>query len=266
MVRVVVLEKAYGRYRPEDFTPAFLTLCSGLAVHVRVVGTVGKGWLLVELSGEDEEVAARLIEAEMGLAPVRADRLRRSSVIRGRISAVVDQGLYVDIGVFEPVNLEAFVPLAALRAQLADGRELSTRELADLFCLAENMPLEVRLLEAPGRGENEEGVPEPIKAELSEGQVRAFEAWVLSGLDKIIVIGASHHALKRAVGATRLHEHVVSLGRLGLLENYAILKLGASPRKFMAALRRRLREARILAFRPRKVMESFPGRYGPPRL
>ena len=257
-IRVVVLERAYGRYRPEDFTPALLNLCSGLAVSVRVVGTVGRGWLLVELSGEDVEVAVRLIDMEMGLAPVRPERLRRGSVIRGRISGLTDQGLHVDVAVFEPASLEARVPLSALRAQLADGHELDMGELSELFCLAENLPLEVRLLEEPSAA-LEEG--RPVLAELSEGQVRQVEGWVSCGLDRVLVIGASHHALKRAVSSLKLYEHVASLGRLGLLENYLLLKLGAPTRRIVKKLRKRLREALVLVFRPLRIAREFPGRY-----
>ena len=82
-MRITVLEKVYGPYRPEDFTPAFLSLCQGLEVDVRVVGTAGRGWLVVEVDGEDEEVALRLLEEEMGLAPARLDALGKFSTIRG---------------------------------------------------------------------------------------------------------------------------------------------------------------------------------------
>ena len=255
MRRLVVLEKVYGPHRPEDFTPAFLNLLSGLAVEVRVVGTAGRGWLVVELSGEDEEVAVRLIDREMGLAPIEPGGLGRFSVVRGRILSLAGDGLLVDIGVFRPVNVDARVGLEALRAQLADGLDISLEELARLFCLAENFPLEVRLLEAPSGGG-------PVEAELSEGQVRFFEDWASSGLDRLVVIGASHHAVKRAVGGLGLHDKIVELGRLGLLEHYITLKLGVRPREVLGPLRRRLRKATILLFRPGELMRAFPGRYG----
>ena len=257
-MRAVVLEKAYGPHEPREFTPAFLSLCSGLSVDIRVVGSAGRGWLVLELSGEDEEVALRLLAEEIGLAPIRASELKRFSKIRGKISAVAPEGVYVDIGVFEPINLDALVPLGALRAQLADGLDVNMAVLSRLFCLSEGLPLEVRLLEEPG-----EPPDEPLRAELTEEQVRAFERWVRSGLDRAVVLGASHHALKRALWSSGLYEQIIGIERLGLLENAVLIRLGSSSRKVVSALSRRLRKATVLAFRPREVMKAVPGRYSP---
>ena len=257
-MRVVVLEKAYGPHEPREFTPAFLSLCSGLSVDVRVVGSIGRGWLVLELSGEDEEVALRLIAEEIGLAPVRPSELKRFSKVRGKISAIAPEGAYVDIGVFEPMNLDALVSLESLRAQLADGLSVEMAFLSRLFCLSEGFPLEVRLLEEPSASSGK-----PVRAELSERQVKTFERWVRSSLDRVIVIGASHHALKRALWSSGFYERIIGIERIGLLENAVLLRLGFPPRELVSALRKRLRKATILAFRPREIMRAFPGRYGP---
>ena len=255
-MRVVVLEKVYGPHEPREFTPAFLSLCYGLSVNVQVVGSVGRGWLVLELSGEDEEVALRLIAEEIGLAPVRASEIRRFSKVRGKVLAVTSEGAHIDIGVFEPMNLDALVSLKTLRAQLADGLYMDMATLSRLFCLSEGFPLEVRLLEGPGGASGEF-----LRAELSEGQVRAFERWVRSGLDRVVVLGVSHHALKRALWSSGFYEQAIEIERLGLLEHAILLKLGASSRKLVSALRRRLKKATILAFRPGEIMRAFPGRY-----
>jgi len=84
LAKVVLLEKVYGQSRPEDFTPALLTLCSGLEVEVKVVGTAGRGWIVVEVSGEDETVALELLREEMGMAPVRPGEVGRFSTLRGK--------------------------------------------------------------------------------------------------------------------------------------------------------------------------------------
>ncbi len=255
-MRITVLEKVYGPYRPEDFTPAFLSLCQGLEVDVRVVGTAGRGWLVVEVEGEDEEVALRLLEEEMGLAPARLDALGRFSTIRGRVLAVREDGLLVDIGVFEPFNLDALVPAGVLRAQLADGLDIGVEELASLFCLMEGLPLEVKLLEGPGGVEGR-----PVPAMLSEAQVRALEAWVLSGLDRVVVTCASHHVVRRAIRGPGLHRLVVDIERLGLLENCVVLKLGAPASDIIRSIRRRSADARTCVFRPGRIMSRFPGRF-----
>ena len=256
MTKVVLLEKVYGQNRPEDFTPALLTLCSGLEVEVKVVGTAGRGWLVVEVFGEDEHVALELLKEEMGLAPVRPDGVKRFSTIRGKTLSVRPNGLLVDVGIFEPFNLDAFLPLRTLRAQLADGLDMDMDKLASLLGLCEGLPLEVKLLEEPS---GEAG--RPIEAELSEGQVRAFEDWVFTGLDRLVITGASHHAVKKAVGGSGFYKQVVAIERLGFLENCVVLKLGASTKRIFRALRRRLSGANIMVFRPRAIIEALPGRF-----
>ncbi|HEW89803.1 MAG TPA: DUF2110 family protein [Candidatus Bathyarchaeota archaeon] len=259
MKRLVVLEKVYGPYRPEEFTPAFLSLLLGLAVDVRVIGTAGRGWLVLELSGEDEAVAIKLLEEEVGLAPEELGKLAKFSTVRGRITTLAEGGVLVDVGVLRPVNVDALVGLSRLRAQLADGMGVELQEISSLFCLIENLPLEVKILEEPTG-------PGPLSAELSEGQVRLFEEWVASGLDRIIVAGASHHVVKRAISATGLYDKVVDFYRLGLLEHCITLKLGVKLGEAIRALRRRLRKAVVCAFRPLEIVKAFPGRYGGLRL
>ena len=55
--------------------------------------------------------------------------------------------LDVDFGVFSPQVTDAVVSGKQLCAQLADGKNIPLPELLDLFCLYDNVPLEVRITE-----------------------------------------------------------------------------------------------------------------------
>ena len=124
MPTVTLLEKVYGSFSPEILENVFSSLCKGLKVKLRVVGETNRGWLQVEVSGEDEIVALHFLEQEAGLAPVSLDNLKKFSVVRGRVvfSGKSKKELYVDIGVFSPEIYDAVLPLQRLQAQLADGK------------------------------------------------------------------------------------------------------------------------------------------------
>ena len=66
MPTVTLLEKVYGSFSPENFEPVFSSLCKGLKVKLKVVGETNRGWVQIEVSGEDENAALNFIDREMG--------------------------------------------------------------------------------------------------------------------------------------------------------------------------------------------------------
>ncbi|NIU38915.1 DUF2110 family protein, partial [Candidatus Bathyarchaeota archaeon] len=149
MPTATLLEKVYGSFSPENFEPVFSSLCKGLKVELRVVGETNRGWVQIEVSGEDEVAALHFLDREMGLAPVSLDNLKKFSVIRGRVvfSGKSKKELRVDIGVFSPETYDAVIPLQRLQAQLADGKKLPLQRLVELFCLYDNLPLKVKIVQ-----------------------------------------------------------------------------------------------------------------------
>lgn len=102
---VTLLEKAYGPFFVGIFEPVFSSLCEGLKVKVRILGKTDHNWVKVEVSGEDEIVALRLLDQKFGLAPTSIDKVKKFSTIKGRIAASEkneEDGLQVDIGIPSP--------------------------------------------------------------------------------------------------------------------------------------------------------------------
>ena len=81
MPTVTLLEKVYGSFSPETFEHVFSSLCKGLKVKLRVVGETNRGWVQIEVSGEDEIAALHFLDREIGLAPVSPDKLKKFSVV-----------------------------------------------------------------------------------------------------------------------------------------------------------------------------------------
>ncbi len=251
MPLVTLFEKAYGSFSPEMFNPFFSSLCKGLRVRLRVVGKTDRGWIQIEVSGDDEIAALRFINEERGLAPISSDGLKRFSLLRGRVifSEKNKKELRVDIGVFYPETCDAVVPLERLRAQLADGKKLLFRQIVESFCLYENMPIEVKI------AERVKAQSRLVEAMLSEEQLSQFSHWIRSGLDRLLILGTLFSNVEYAIKASKHSRDVIRIDSLGLFEHAILCKLGTDAVGLIPKLGRLLKDAVLVPFSPRKIRQ-----------
>lgn len=246
-----LLEKAYGAFSPQDIEHRLLSLCQGLRVKVGFQGITERNWVKVEITGEDQTVALRLLDREIGLAPAFPDKVRKFSVLRGK---VIDSGknaleLRVDVGVFSPMVYDATISLQSLQAQLADGKKLPLKRLIELFCLYDYFPLSVKIV---GSLNTDKGV---WRAELSEMQLSLFGEWIRSSVDRLIVLGAPLRDIEHAVEASEHHRDIMKIESLGLLEHAIQCKLGTDAVGLMPKLGPYLKAAHLVPFSPRKIKQ-----------
>ena len=256
MPTVTLLQKVYGSFAPKAFEPVFSSLCKGLGVRLGVVGKTDRGWIKIEVSGEDEGVALRLLDKETGLAPTFIDKLKKFSFVRGEIfsSDQSEDELYVDIGVFSPQTCDAVIPLESLQAQLADGKKLSLPQLTELFCFCDNMPVSVKVVgDVDVEGKH-------VEAELSEAQLAQIARWIRSSLDRLMVLGTPLSKVKHAVRASKHARDIIRIEPLGLLEHAVLCKLGTDAMGLVPRLGSFLPDATLKSFSPRKIrglVDSF---------
>lgn len=251
MPTVTLLEKVYGSFSPQTFEPVFSSLCKGLRARLRVVGKTDRGWIQVEVSGEDETVALHYLDREVGLAPVSAEGLKKLLTVRGRVISLgeSENQLRVDIGVFSPRICDAVVPLKSLQAQLADGKEFSLQQISELFCLCDNLPLRVKVVGSVDAGKK------CVEAELSEAQLSQVKRWICSSLDRLLVLGAPFSDVEHAVYASKHARDVVRVESLGLLEHAVVCKLGTYAVGLTPRFGRFLSRAVLEPFCPRKIQQ-----------
>jgi hypothetical protein len=253
MPTVTVLEKLYGSGSPETFEKLYSGLVSGLKVQLRFAGTTDRGWIQLDVYGEDETAALSLLDREIGLAPVSLDKLERFSVVQGKVvfpNRSTDE-LYVDLGVFSPKVSDAVVSGKRLCAQLADGKEVPLHELVELFCLYDNMPLEVKI------AEDIEAANKNVEAGLSEAQFSLFSGWVRCRFDRLIILGSLFSDVERAVKLSRHSRDIIRIESLGVLEQVVLCKLGTDAVGLIPKLGRYLKSAFLVPFSPKKILEAF---------
>jgi len=251
MPTVVLLERVYGPFSPDVFEPVLSSLCKGLKVRLRAVGKTSRGWIQIEVSGEDETAALHFIDREIGLAPISVGKLKKFSVIRGKVvfPRKSKTELCVDVGVFSPETYDAVVPLQKLQAQLADGVRLPLQRLIELFCFYDNLPLKVKIASSV------DAQRKLVEAELSEAQLSQITYWIRSRLDRLLVLGALFSDVEHAVRASGHFRDVVKIEPLGLLEQAVLCKLGTDAAGLIPKFGHLLPNAILAPFCPRKIRE-----------
>jgi hypothetical protein len=251
MPTITVLEKLYGLTSPATLEKLYSSLVEGLDVQLRFVGTTDHGWIQLDVSGDDQTVALNLLDSKVGLAPVSLDGLETFSVMKGKVTfSRSNNELCVDLGIdcLEPCDVVVSEKL--LQAQLTDGKPVSLQSLVDLFCLYENMPLEVKITETP------HGEAKHVEAALSEEQVLLFKNWVGSRFDRLIVLCSLFSDVEQAVKLSRHFRDIIKVESLGALEQVILCKLGTDAVGLIPKLGRYLKSAVLVPFSPKKIIKA----------
>jgi hypothetical protein len=222
-----------------------------LDLDFKVLGAPVNKWVQVSVSGEDEVLATNYINTEIGTCPISVKKAQKFSVLKGYVTKLdtAENELAVDVGIFEPKTTQAAIPLAYLQAQLADGKKADLKEIAEVYGLQENLPLNVRLVDLGGGGEGKR-----LQAELSTAQIEKMRLWQQSLLDRLIVLGGTVGDIEAVLERTRLSRDVIDTERLGLFEYALTCKLGTDAAGLIPRMGRYMRNAAFVVFNPRKIL------------
>lgn len=197
------------------------SLVSGLEVKIRIDALYGRGWVRIDVEGEDETAAVNQMQRTYGTAPSLLNSLKLPRIVSGHIvdSGKVGYGIYVDIGLLEPTPVDVLVPLHKLRAQLADGEKAPLRRIIETYCLVNDLPISLRLLRVDSKTAR-------LEAEFSDAQIKVFDEWRKDGLDRILALGIPRADAEEAVSKVGLRRDVAGIESLGSFEQCFICKFG----------------------------------------
>jgi len=251
MTTLTLLVKASNLGQAKQVDELLKTQFAELDVEVKVLTNTANRWVRVELSGEDEAIAASYVNKEIGTCPTSLENAKSYSVLRGFVSKVDlgKQELVVDVGIFEPKIVLATVSLACLQAQLLDGRKADLKKIAENYGLVERSPLSIKPISLIA--EESEG----LQAELSVDQVEKLHAWQQSLLDRLIVLGASKETIENVLERTRLTRDVIDIETLGMFEHALTCKLGTNAAGIVGIVGRYLRNSVFVVFNAKKSLD-----------
>jgi hypothetical protein len=224
----------------------------GLKVETKRIEVAPRGWIKLQISGEEENVALHYLAEEIGLCPERLENVDKFSTMEGRITNLnrSKEQLYVDVGVYSPDIVDAAIPLYSLQAQLADGRKIALKKCGELFGFCEDLPLTIKVSGVDSEKKR-------IEAELSERQVTRYAGWVKSLLDRLIVLGVPQFEVRSALERAGFARDMVEIETLGLFECAVVCKLGTEATGLIPRIGRRLRNAVFSVFSPRRIRTFF---------
>ncbi|UCH32706.1 MAG: DUF2110 family protein [Candidatus Bathyarchaeota archaeon] len=253
MREVVLLQKIYRKNDLRKIKEILDSLCEGLKVRLEDLSVVENEWIKVRVSGEDEKVAVRLLERDVGLAPISRETVESFSLMRGKILASRrDKGVLVDIGIFLPRPIYASISLRRLQGQLIDGKKFALSRIVELFGLTKGFPLEIFISGAH---------KDAFKAELAESQLELYGEWTNSRIDRLLILGALSREVKKAIRKARLVRDVLRVEPLGIFEHAMICKLGTDASGLVPKLGRFIARAEFVCFSPRRILEVTEGRW-----
>ncbi len=200
------------------------------------------GWLEVAAKGEDSEAFINLLEKKFGRAPRKNSLVERWDVLRGFVtsSGKVGFGVYIDIGMVEPVRKDALYPLHRMRAQLADGAAKSCRDIVEGNSLVDYFPLKVLVTDIDG---------EKLSVELSDETREMLLSWRRLPFDRVLAIGVGREEAERAVRSAKLHYDVIKVEPLSLGVQCLLCKIGTDAPGIIARIGGLLRGAKLASFR-----------------
>jgi hypothetical protein len=214
-----------------------------LDVEARVLTNSKTKWVQIELSGEDETIATNYINKMFGACPVTVENAKSLESLKGYISQVESnkQELRVDIGVFEPKVAQAVLSVNSLQTVLVNGKKLALQQLAELFGLAEGVPVSVKV-------NWEHSSEEELSAELSEAQIAKLVSWRLSLLDRLIVLGTSKETVAEVLERTHLDRDVIDVEALSAFDFALTCKLGTDAAGLIPRMGRYMRGSVFVVF------------------
>ncbi len=194
------------------------------------------------MKGEDDEAFLNLLKEKFATAPVDGSKVEKWDVVKGSIVGAgrVGFGVYVDLGVLEPVAKDGLYPLHRMRAQLADGVSKSCREILEQNGLVDDFPVRARVTAIDG---------ERISLELSDETCELFYSWRKLPFDRVVATGVMQQEVEGAVKSARLQYDVIRTETLSLFSQCLVCKTGTDAPGVIAKIGRYLKGVRLAAFR-----------------
>ncbi len=250
MTAFTLLTKIYNSHQLKQMDEILSDLIEGLDVQVGITGTLANKWVQIDVTGEDEAVAAKLLKRDIGFCPIELENVKKFDALKGYVTNIEKSrdALMIDIGVAQPNTINASIPLTHLQATLTNGKKHSLKRISELWGFSDNLPLNIKILKI----NTEENA---IEAELHDSQVRRLELWKASLLDRLLVTGASPKEVNTAIDQAGIRRDVIDIEALGPFENAMVCKLGTDAAGLIGSIGRRLRKAKFTVFNPKKLFE-----------
>lgn len=255
MVKKLILAEKIYSYDPNfNFNPLFhkylqmlFTEVGELDVNIEIE-TFRKqdNRLEIKIEGPDEEFVKNLLNQNIG-SIIRFNNIHKGDILRGYLVDVkkVGFGVFIDCGIRYPTT-DVLINLYSLRSQLCQGKKLSLRKIIDKFGFIENFPMFIKIEEIL-RNEKQ------IRGIIANDSLKMINKWFLDKLERVFVSGSTRAHVKKAIAKTGHSQDVVTIKKLGFLENIILLKKGTNAPGIISHIGKKLEYSKLSAIRPEQI-------------
>jgi len=245
---VTLSTKTYAETQPNLVEHLVKSMLNGLDVKAEVTQVSDNGWVQASISGDDQDVALRFLEEQVGFALEGFQQVRKFSTTKAYVTHFNRSRLFFDAGISSQKGVEVSASLGNLQAQLVDGRKMALERIAEIYGLVEHLPMKVKILAVHEESRH-------IEITLSEEQLALYRNWTSGVLDRLTVLGSTANEVKSAIRDSGCCRDLVEIDSIGLFEHVIACKLGTDAAGLIPKIGRRLPRARFSVFSPRRTMQ-----------
>lgn len=202
--------------------------------------------LEIKIEGQDEEFFKNLLKHKIG-STIRFNRIHKGDVLKGYLIDVkkVGFGIFIDCSIRYPTT-DVLINLHTLRNQLCRGKKIPLRKIIDLFGFIDNFPIHVKIKEISQSEKNVQGL-------IGKDTLEMINNWFYDKLERVFVSGSTRAQVKKAIAITGHSQDVITIKKLGFLENIIILKEDTNAPGIIAHIGKKLKFSKLSAIRPLKL-------------
>ncbi|MEM3736808.1 MAG: DUF2110 family protein [Candidatus Bathyarchaeia archaeon] len=228
------------------------SLSLGLNVNFALMGLDESGHLSIEVGGEDAEVLTSLLSRNLVLTEALKMPPPTNYILKATVKEINsgEAELLLDLG---SSVYEGSITKEHLKAYLLDGRDLPLPALADLFCLNEGVPVEVRVVTV-------DECKRRVYVEFTSLQLLTLMGWISDLLERVVVVGVTRRQIKNALAKAGSLRKIVKIERLGFLSHAIPCKLGYPASSIETSLKKALPLASTYLFSPKNIVEHIVNR------
>ena len=243
MPTITLLLKVHNHHQLKIAESHLKSMVKGLKVTTEISPN-SREWLQLTTSGADQTVAIRYLQEELGVCPTSWTQIEKFATFKGYISSITKTKILIDIGL--PSNLDLVISLQHLQEELVEGRKMALKKIAELFGLCKNLPLTLKVTSIQEESQGIQGM-------LPKKQLKQYRSWIQTLLDRLIVLGASLHEVKRAVRGTGSKRDVINIESSSFLEHNLVCKLGTEAAGLIPKIGRKLPNTKLATFNSKSI-------------
>jgi len=204
----------------------------------------------VIIQGRNEVFLQNLIKKEFGTVTDFKD-VGIGQEYKGNMIEVgkVGFGIFIDCAILNP-RADVLLSLHTLREQLANGKNLSLKEIINAYDFIDKFPMYVKITEIDTEKNKLQGI-------ITEKTLTLFKKIRDENIEAVFASGATKNQFKKAIMQKGHFRDIISVKRYGFLENLVLLKENTNAPGIISEIGKSLKYCKLNAIRPERIKKFW---------